>query len=143
MSNPGKTGRWVLLLALAVCFTVAAIISVGRRTMHMTSAMAAAADQNTLAQLALGSKTQAVIEITAIDQPGNARGQLLARERDDLYRRTTTSLKVHYSDSTPFVMGKRDDLRANAIVHVKGTVNEDHTIAADQIVILTGYVQVQ
>ena len=42
--------------------SLAAAITVGRRTMRMSSAMAAAADPNVFAQLAPGSKTQAVVE---------------------------------------------------------------------------------
>lgn len=40
-------------------------------------------------------------------------------------------------------MGKLGDLRAGAVVHVKGTIGDDHHIAAEQIVILTGYVKVR
>lgn len=143
MPNPRKTGRWVLVLAVATAFTIATAISVGRRTMRMTSAMAAAADQNAFAKLAPGSKTQAVVELTSSNQKGDAQGKLLDREREDLYRRTATQVAIHYNDSTPVIMGKREDIHANAIVHVKGTVSDDHSIEAEQIVVLTGYVKVQ
>jgi len=141
--SPRNTGRWILVLAVASSFTIAAAITVGRRTMRMASAMAAAADRNAFAKLSPGSTTQAVAEITSTNQKGDAQGKLLDRKREDLYRRTVTPVAIHYTNSTPFVMGKREDLHANAIVHVKGRVRADHSIAAEQIAILTGYVQVQ
>ena len=143
MPDARKTGRWVLVLAVACAFTIAAAITVGRRTMRMTSAMAAATDQTAFTKLASGSKIQAVVEITSADQKGDAQGKLLDREREDLYRRTATPVTIHYTDSTPVVMGKREDIHGNSVVHVKGTVRDDHSIAAEQIVILTGYVNVQ
>jgi hypothetical protein len=99
-------------------------------------------DPNELAQLAPGSKTQVVVEIASVDSKGAAEGKLLDRERDDLYRKTATQVGIKFSESTPVVMGKLADLHAGSVVHVKGTVGDDHRIAAEQIVVLTGYVQV-
>ena len=39
--------------------------------------------------------------------------------------------------------GKPADVKAGAIIHITGTVHNDHNVQAEQIVILTGYVQVQ
>jgi hypothetical protein len=41
------------------------------------------------------------------------------------------------------VMGKAEDIRAGAIVHVTGKVARDRRVQAKQIVILSGYVQVK
>lgn len=138
-----KIGRWTLVFMVLASLSLAMAITAGRRFMRMSSAMAAAADQNGFAQLAPGSKTQAVVEITSASEKGEAEGKLLDREREDLYRRTAMPAGINFSGSTPVVMGKLGDVRAGAVVHVKGTVGTDHRIAAEQIVILTGYVQVE
>jgi hypothetical protein len=111
--------------------------------MRMSLAMAASADQGTFAQLAPGSKTQAVVEIASVDAKGSAEGKLLDRQSEELYKRTPTPVGIKFSDATSVVMGKLADLHASAVVHVKGTIGDDHRIIAEQIVILTGYVKVQ
>jgi hypothetical protein len=138
-----KTGRWILTFAVLASLSLAAAITVGRRSMRMSSAMAASANPTAFAQLACGSKTQAVVEITGVDANGNAEGKLLDRESEDLYKRRATAVGIKFSAATPVVMGKLGDLHTGAVVHVKGTIGEDHRIAAEQIVILTGYVKVQ
>jgi hypothetical protein len=138
-----KIGRWTLVFAVLASLSLAAAITVGRQSMRMSSAMAAATNPNGFAELAGGSSAQAVVEITSVSPKGGAEGKLLDREREDLCRRTPTVVAISFSDSTPVVMGKLGDLHAGAVVHVKGTVAADHHIAAEQIVILTGYVQVQ
>ena len=138
-----KTGRWILTFAVLASLSLAAAIMVGRRSIRMASAMAATADQSAFAQLAPGSKTQAVVEITSVDAKGSAKGKPLDRETEELYKRTNTPVANKFSDATPVVMGKLGDLHSGAVVHVKGTVGDDHRIAAEQIVILTGYVKVQ
>jgi hypothetical protein len=40
-------------------------------------------------------------------------------------------------------MGKQADIHQGAVVHVTGNVQEDRSVAAKQIVILTGYVKAQ
>jgi len=40
-------------------------------------------------------------------------------------------------------MGKAEDVRAGAVVHVTGKMAADRSVQATQIVILTGYVQVK
>ena len=73
---------------------------------------------------------------------GAPRAKLLDRESEKLYKRTNT-VGIKFSDATKVVMGKPGDLRAGAVVHVKGMIVEDHRLVAEQIVILTGYVKVQ
>jgi hypothetical protein len=138
-----KTGRWILTFAVLGSLSLATAIMVGRRSMRMSSAMAASADQGAFAQLAPGSKAQAVVEITSVDSKGSAAGKLLDRESEEVYKRTATPVGINFSDATPVVMGKLGDLHAGAVVHVKGTIADDHRIAAEQIVILTGYIKVK
>ena len=47
------------------------------------------------------------------------------------------------NEHTKIVMGNPTDLQAGAVMQVTGTLRKDHAVAAEQIVILTGYVEVQ
>jgi len=141
-SDVRRTGRWLLMITVLGSLSLGAAITVGRRSMRMSASMAGAADQNALAASAPGSSMKVVMEVTSVG-PGAATGNLLDRQRDDLYKRTVKLVNIHYTDATPVVMGKLADLHTGAVVHVKGTVRDDHSIAAEQIVILTGYIQVQ
>ncbi|MGA9565437.1 MAG: hypothetical protein WBS19_07935 [Candidatus Korobacteraceae bacterium] len=136
-------GRWMLVFTVLAALSLTAVLTVGRQSMRMSSAMAAASDASGFAELSPGSTAQAVVEITRVGAKGSTEGKLLEREREDLYRRTATVVGISFNDATPVVMGKLGDVHARAVVHVKGTIGNDHRITAEQIVILTGYVKVE
>ncbi len=52
-------------------------------------------------------------------------------------------MTIKAGPSTRYVMGKPADLRRSAVIRVTGTLDSDHHVDAEQIVILTGYVQVR
>ncbi len=91
----------------------------------------------------LGDTTKFVEKISASNEPGTLTGIVLKKKTDDLYLETTDRATVHWDSQTKIVMGKSDDLHPGAIVHITASVLEDHTFAAQQLVILTGYVKVQ
>lgn len=68
---------------------------------------------------------------------------MLQQKSETVYARTSTPAVVHASPQTKIVMGKAEDVHAGAVVHVTGSAENDHSISAEQIVILTGYVKVQ
>jgi hypothetical protein len=70
-------------------------------------------------------------------------GNLLEKQDETHYRRTRNPLEVTWSSDTKLVMGSAEDIRAGAVVHVSGTVASDRSIQAQQLAILTGYVQVK
>jgi putative AlgH/UPF0301 family transcriptional regulator len=84
-----------------------------------------------------------VLEIAEAGSEGKITGKLLQKKTEEIYTRTATAVTVQSNSQTKIVMGKPADVHAGAVVHVTGTVQKDHVIAADQIVILTGYVKVQ
>jgi hypothetical protein len=45
---------------------------------------------------------------------------------------------VQLDEQTKLVMGKKADIHPGAVVHVTGTIRDDHSILAEQLVILTG-----
>jgi len=71
------------------------------------------------------------------------RGRFLQKKTEELYTRISASVRVQSSENTSADMGKPADVKAGAIIHITGTVHNDHNVQAEQIVILTGYVQVQ
>ena len=83
------------------------------------------------------------LEIAEAGSEGKITGKLLQKKTEEIYTRTATAVTVQSNRQTKIVMGKPADVHAGAVVHVTGTVQKDQVIAADQIVILTGYVKVQ
>ena len=70
-------------------------------------------------------------------------GNLLEKQNETHYRRTSNPVEVTWSSDTKLMMGRAEDIRAGAVVHVSGTVASDRSIQAQQLVILTAYVQVK
>jgi hypothetical protein len=102
-----------------------------------------ASDEKQFSESTPGSKTKFAMEIDEVTAEKIIRGRLLQKKTEELYTRTSTSVKVQSSENTSMVMGKPADVKAGAIVHVTGTVHNGHSVQAEQIVILTGYVKVQ
>jgi len=68
---------------------------------------------------------------------------MLEKQGETHYTRTTKDVETTWDKHTAIVMGKADDIKPGAVVHVTGKLAADHSVEATQIVILTGYVQVQ
>lgn len=134
-------GVWLLFVTAAVLAIAFAMWWSARKAGSMMAA--ATPDETQLAQVTPGTKTKIVIEVTEATADGTLRGKLLQKKTETTYVRTTSPATVRTSAGTKLVMGKQSDVHAGAVVHVTGTVAKDHGIEAEQIVILTGYVQVQ
>jgi hypothetical protein len=101
-----------------------------------------AANSAEFAQLKARDETKIVIEVSEASEK-RIRGKLLEKQDETHYARTTNLADVAWGKDTALVMGKAEDIRAEAIVHVSGKVADDRSVQARQIVILTGYVQVK
>jgi len=111
----------------------------GTRMMKMQTS---AANSTQFAQLKPQDATAIVIE--AKDVSAIRIGGTLLQKRDEThYTHTAIPCKVQWDPQTKIVMGKAEDIRAGAVLHVVGKVLADHSVQASQIVILTGYVQVK
>jgi putative AlgH/UPF0301 family transcriptional regulator len=139
----GRRARtvWFVLIAL-VALLFAFVVWKSGGTAKMMSA-AAASDEQDFSRSAVGSSAKFVLEIAEAGSEGKITGKLLQKKTEEIYTRTATGVTVQSNSQTKIVMGKPADVHAGAVVHVTGTVQKDHVIAADQIVILTGYVKVQ
>jgi len=137
-----RSGRKAWVAFIAVVIAVAAL-GIWRSSNASRSMSAAASDEKLVSESTPGSKTKFVMEIDEVTTEKIIRGRLLQKKTDELYTRTGTPVKVQSSEKTSVVMGRPADIKAGAIVHVTGIVQNDHSVQADQIVILTGYIKVQ
>ena len=105
-----------------------------------------AASSGEFAGLKAEDEAKIVLEITNVSSGvdgGHIGGKLLEQRDETHYVRTANPAEVSWGKQTALVMGKAEDIREGAVVHVTGTMLADHSVVAKQIVILTRYVQVK
>ena len=143
--NQRTTTRERPLVWLGTLFVVVllATLAIWRAAREAGTMSAAAANDANAAAVKPGEVTKIVMEIAETPTDGKIRGILLAKRTDEVYSRTRTQVTVSYAAETKFVMGKAADVRAGAVVHVTGVSQKDHSLEAQQIVILTGYVKIE
>jgi hypothetical protein len=100
------------------------------------------ASNRELVRLNPHDEAKIVVEVSQT-QERKILGNLLEKQHETHYRRTTNPVEVTWTSDTKLVMGNAQDIRAGAVVHVSGTVAGDRSIQAQQLVILTGYVEVK
>ena len=143
MARKQSCGSSTLWLLVAIAILVIVALGLFRFTSLYRTMSVTAAQSSELDSAAPGSSIQLVIEIANTPSPDRFRGKLLTKKTEEVYARTNTQASVHWNDQTKMVTGKSSDLHAGAVVHVTGTVRNDHRVDADQIVILTGYVRIE
>jgi len=136
-----KSGRpvWIFMLAGLAVLSLVFVWSGAGRMMRMQTQAASIAE---FAQLKPQDNTKIVVEVTETSE-GRIHGKLLEKQDETHYGRTGNAAEVLWGKETALVMGKVEDIHAGAILHVTGKVGADHSVQAQQIVILTGYVQVK
>jgi hypothetical protein len=139
----GKAIRkvWVALIGTVVLAGGLVLWMSARMSGKMSDA--ATTDEREFGTAAPGSKAKIVLEIKGASPGGTIRGTLLQKKTEEVYVRTGTAVTVQSNADTKLVMGKQEDLRPAAVVHVTGAVRKDHGLDAEQIVILTQYVRVE
>jgi len=130
---------WIFMLA---ALAVLSLVFVWRGTGRMMRMQTHAANQAEFVQLKPQDTAKIVVELTEATE-GRIRGNLLEKQDETHYMRTGSQAAVVWGKDTTIVMGKAEDIHPGAIVHVAGKVAADHRVQAEQIVILTGYVQVK
>ena len=131
---------WISIIAVTV---VVAAFMVWSSARSATSMNAAASTDDSFTQAQPGAKVKLVLEITEATPAGLIRGKLLEKQTDKLYSRTAIAVTARSTETTKVVMGKSSDIHPAAVIHLTGTVQDDHSVAAEQIVILTGYVEIK
>lgn len=92
-------------------------------------------------QLKPQDNAKIVVEVTEAPA-GRICGKLLQMQDETHYVRTANQAEVGWGKDTAIVMGKAEDIHMGAVLHITGKVAADHSVQAQQIVILTGYAQV-
>jgi hypothetical protein len=95
------------------------------------------------AQMKVGDSAKFVVEVKAVEPGASLAGNTLEKQSETVYRRTRVTIKITLDAATPIVMGKASDIREGAVVHITAKMGNDRVLGAEQIVVLTGYVQVQ
>ena len=130
---------WIFML---VALAALSLVFVWRGTGRMMNMQTHAANQAEFAQLKPQDVAKIVVEVTEAAE-GRILGKLLEKQDETHYARTVNQAEVVWGKDTALVMGKAEDIHTGATVHVMGKVADDHSVHAQQIVILTGYVQVK
>jgi hypothetical protein len=132
-------GQLIFILAALAVLSLAYVWKGGARIVKMETQ---AASKSKFSQSKTHDEAKVVVEIVDASLRKFS-GRLLEQKDESHYVRTGESVEASWDKDTKMVMGKGEDVRAGAIVHITGKVTEDHSVAAAQIVILTGYVKVQ
>lgn len=133
-----RRGRLLLTaLAAALIAAVATPLIAMRRMMD-----ARPVAERAVAAAVPGEQLDVAIELAAAAE-GALSGAVLEQVAGTRYRRTPRTMAVRWTAATPIVMGQRDDVRAGAIVQVRGRLDARATLDADRLVVLTGYVEVR
>ena len=133
--------RSTLIFSLAV-LAVLSLAFVWRGAARMLQMQTQSASNAQLAQLKTDDPVKVVMEISDAS-PGRFRGKLLEKRDETHYSRTNKLVDAAWDSQTALVMGKAEDVRSGAVLHVTGKLTADRTVKASQIVILTGYVHVK
>jgi len=138
---PRRSLGWIALIAIAVLLFVLVLWKASAAAKKMSSVVAS--DGQDLSHFHVGDTAKFVEEVSDSNKTRTLTGIVLKKKTDDLYLRTPDHATIHWDSQTKIVMGKSDDLHPGAIVHITASVQDDHAFAAQQLVILTGYVKVQ
>lgn len=134
-------GVWTGLILIVVVALTGTMWKAARSSQAMSTA--GVSDQVQFARLPEGSPIKLVLEILSVRENGTLQGIILEKKTEQIYKRTSTKVTARLNDHTAYVMGKREDLKNRAIVHVTGKLGANHGVDAEQIVILTGYVNAE
>jgi hypothetical protein len=129
---------WIFMLAALAALSLVFVWRGAGRMMTMQTQVATHAE---FAQLKAQDNAKIVVEVTEAPER-RIRGKLLEKQDETHYLRTANQAEVGWGKDTAIVMGKAEDIHAGAVLHVTGKVAADHSVQAQQIVILTGYVHV-
>ncbi len=139
VSSKSNRPLWIFLLAALAALSLGFVWSGVGRMMRMQTQ---AANHAEFAQLKARDEAKIVLEVKETAPEGRLRGNLLEAKDETHYARTAKQVDVGWGKDTKIVMGKAEDIRMGAVLHVTGKVAADYSLQASQIVILTGYVKV-
>ena len=128
---------WIFMLAALAALSLVFVWRGAGRIMTMQTQVTTRAE---FAQLKPQDNVKLVVEVTEAPER-RIRGKLLEKRDEMHYVRTANQAEVGWGKDTAIVMGKAEDIHVGAVLHVTGKVAANHSVQAQQIVILSGYVQ--
>jgi hypothetical protein len=133
--------KWIIFLAVLSAVAAWAVRGILVRAQQMSTADTTA---SAFASISSGSSAKAVVRLESV-KGNELKGTLLERQSDTVYLlssdRTPPVIAVLNSD-TSVVMGKPQDIAVCAVVQLGGTIDANHILQTNQVVILTAYVRV-
>ena len=132
--------KWIIFLAMLAAVAVWAVRGVLVRAQQMSTADTTV---SAFASISPGSSAKAVVRLESV-KGNELKGTLLERQSDTVYllpSERTPVIAVLTSD-TSVVMGKPQEIAVGVVVQLGGTIDANHVLQTNQVVILTGYVRV-
>jgi hypothetical protein len=140
-SRPLLPGLLILGLAAAVFIPIYLSRSITAAGMEGGSAPESSAQ---LAAAPPGAHVKISVAVQALLAHNVIQGVLLQPNRDGSYSRTQQTIRIQWDPNrAPVVMGSNQDVHQGAVLQVSGQVEAEGVIRANQVVILTGFVNIQ
>lgn len=135
--------RWAVI-ALAAVLILAGIVGALAAQEAFQKMMGVSGTSKTqFDAIPVGGQVEAMLEIKAMPSDKLLNATLLEPVSDGTYQRTSTTLNINLAADTKVVMGQASDVKAGAVIQIQGRRDDEHTVSAHNVVILTGYVAVQ
>jgi hypothetical protein len=133
--------RLIWALAILACLATVGRIAfdVYRRAGSMRTLTTAAA---TILVAKPGARVKAVVRIETPVGPNIYAAELLDSRDGADYHGTSIPIRVALAGDTVVVMGAVADIGPGAVIQVSGTTDEGHTLHAQTVVVLSGYVRI-
>jgi Kef-type K+ transport system membrane component KefB len=133
--------KWIIFLTVLTAVAAWAVRGVLVRAQQMSAADTTA---STFASISPGSSAKAVVRIDSV-KGKELKAILLEKQSDTVYllpSERTPAVNAVLTPDTSVVMGKPEQIVVGAVVQLAGTIDANHVLQTDQVVILTGYVRV-
>ncbi len=134
--------RWRLIFVGAVLIAVALVAVFAAQSAFGGMMSVSGLSQVQFDGVAVHGSARVVVEITSMPAPRCSSATSCKTASDSTSRRTSETLNITFTPNTNVVMGQASDVKPGAIIQISGLRSDAHTLIAQRVVILTGYVSV-
>ncbi|HLI91258.1 MAG TPA: hypothetical protein VKV37_21400 [Ktedonobacteraceae bacterium] len=142
----GKFARPLLFGLLILGLAAAVFIPIYVSRSIATAGMGGGAAPESPAQLAAsapGAHVMIAVIVQAVSEQNIIQGVLLQPNRDGSYSRTQQTIRIQWDpNKAPVVMGSNQDVHQGAVIQVSGQVEAGGVFKANQVIILTGFMNI-
>ena len=139
----GLRKRWPIIVLVAILIVVGAVALTAAQGAFRNMMDASSLSKTQFDGIAASGQVEVVFEITSMPSDKLLVGNFLEPGSNGVYRRTPEALNVTLTPDTSIVMGQTSDVKLGAVIQIRGQRSDTHSLTAQRIVILTGYVTVQ